>query len=361
MLTKAFSLHGLAREDFAPPNGQHLLVTGASGMLGRELALHLLRQGYHLTLMQRSDSGISQLLPQSLGSRVRQVQASITDRQAVAEAVQGVNGLIHLAAKVSMTGHWQDFFAVNVTGTQLLVQAAVEQDGLKDFLFISSPSVAHFGSAFMGQPALPAQPELARGNYARSKAMAEQLVLAADGQSLRVGVLRPHIVWGPGDTQLVERILARASQGRLPLLNEGNALIDTTYIDNAVAAIFAGYTRLDKIHGQPLVVSNGQPRPVAEIIAGMCEAVGIQAPRRSIPAAAATLAGSVIEKVWQFGFSQDEPPMTHFLAEQLSTSHWFDQRLTRELLDWTPDISLEQGYQKLAEFYGSNTWQRGQR
>lgn len=345
------SLRSLEPQVFSDRKGERVLITGASGMLGREVAFAMLRAGYDVRVLQRSDAGIADLLPQEIVERFSQVQGSVTDADTVTAALQDVQGIIHMAAKVSFAGAWEDFLATNVQGTATMIESA-QSSGVSKFLFVSSPSVAHTGSSFAGEGNDPATPDLARGNYARSKALAEQLALQADSQDFWVGVLRPHIVWGPGDTQLVERVLDRSRSGRLPLLNGGTALIDTTYIDNAADAMVQGYARLEQIHGTPLVVTNGQPRPVAELLAGMCQAVGITAPSRSIPAGLARYAGRAIEKVWERFPGEDEPPMTEFLAEQLSTSHWFDQRQTRQLLDWEPAVSIEEGYGKLTEFYG---------
>ncbi|MGN6442455.1 MAG: NAD-dependent epimerase/dehydratase family protein, partial [Arthrobacter sp.] len=146
---------------------------------------------------------------------------------------------------------------------------------------------------------------------------------------------------------------ARAARKRLPLLDAGAALIDTTYVDNAAAAIVAALERMGHIHGRALVVTNGEPRPVGELIAGICAAGGVPAPAWSVPGPVARLAGSVVERAWLRLGKQDEPPMTRFLAEQLSTAHWFDQRETHALLAWTPKVSIDEGLARLADYYGS--------
>ena len=355
------SLRPVEEPDFAPRIGERILFTGASGLLGRESVLALLRAGYDVRVFQRGDSGIAALLPDSVRPRFEQVRGDITNAQAVDLAMTGVNGVVHAAAKVSVSGEWADYERINIEGTRTLLQAALNHS-VGSFLYISSPSVAHAGAAIVGDGADVASPEHARGNYARSKAAAELLALEANGTTLpgggvlRVGALRPHLMWGPGDTQLVERILERSAAGRLPLLSGGTGLIDTLYIDNAADAVVRGYQRLDAFAGQALVVTNGQPRTIAELLGGFCEAVGVPAPRFSVPAKVAALAGKVIERVWERlpknVTAGDEPPMTEFLAEQLSTAHWFDQRLTRELLQWEPAVSIEEGYERLGLFYG---------
>lgn len=346
------SLRSLEAERCLPKVGETVLVTGASGMLGREVVFALLRAGYTVRAFQRGDAQIKQALPAHLRDRFSQVRGSLTDRGAVEQALAGVDGVIHLAAKVSVVGDWEEYRLVNVEGTRTLLETA-QGLGIGKFLHTSSPSAAHSGSSIVGEGNPPASPGKARGNYARSKAESELLALSYNSDCFWVGVLRPHLVWGPGDTQLVERVLERAAAGRLPLLNEGSAMVDSLYIDNAADAFVRGYQRLEDIRGIPLVITNGQPRPVMEIIAGMCLACGVKPPAYSVPAPVAYGAGLVMERLWKVFAPGEIPPLTSFLAEQLSTAHWFDQRQTQTLLDWTPAISLEEGYRRLGEFYGS--------
>ncbi|WP_427018359.1 NAD-dependent epimerase/dehydratase family protein [Pseudarthrobacter sp. P1] len=328
---------------------RRVLVTGASGLLGGAVASLLAAKGHSVRTFQRGPLALP-----GHGAPIESVRASVADPAAVARAVDGVDAVLHLAAKVSITGDWSEFEATNIGGTRTLL-AAARAAGVRDFVFVSSPSVAHFGASIAGEGAGPADPDRAHGHYARSKAAAELLALAEDSPAFRVTAIRPHVVWGPGDTQLVERVLERARAGRLPLLSHGAALIDTTYIDNAAAAIVRGLERMDHAHGQALVVTNGQPRPVGELIAGICTAAGVAPPSRSVPGWLARNAGSAIERLWdaagRHGWVHDEPPMTRFLAEQLSTAHWFDQRHTRAVLDWRPEVTIEEGLQRLAAHY----------
>ena len=181
--------------------------------------------------------------------------------------------------------------------------------------------------------------------------MAEQLALAASTEDMPIVAIRPHLVIGPGDTQLVERILDRAKSGRLPIVGSGLALIDATWVDNAADALVAALDKAPELGGRALVVSNGEPRTVHELIARITAAAGVEWNPRRVPTKFAIAGGRLVEKIWEVTNRDDEPPMTGFAAEQFSTAHWFDQRETREALDWAPTVSLEEGWRRLAEHY----------
>lgn len=330
---------------------RRVLVTGASGLLGSGVARVLSEAGNAVTTLQRRPSGVPGAVD---------VCGSVTDPAAVEEAVTGADTVVHVAAKVSVSGPEREFEAVNVEGTRITLDAA-RRHGVRRFIHVSSPSVAHAGSSIVGEGAGPASPEHARGPYARTKAKGELLALAADRDDFRVLVLRPHLMWGPGDRQLTDRIVQRSRAGRMPVLGTGAPLIDTLYTGNAVEATVAAVSAADHTHGEALVVTNGEPRPVGELVRGIALAGGAAEPARTVPAGLARRAGALIEKAWErnlfgvrsagLGSDDGEPPLTEFLAEQLSTAHWFDQRRTREVLEWTPSVSIDEGLHRLAQYY----------
>ncbi|MBW4042776.1 MAG: NAD-dependent epimerase/dehydratase family protein [Acidobacteria bacterium] len=321
-----------------------VLVTGASGWLGAAVTRDLVSAGHAVRTLQRRPSGVD---------GVEEVLASITRPDAVEHAVTGMDAVVHLAAKVSFAGAEADFVAVNIEGTRTLVRAA-KRAGVRRFVFVSSPSVAHTGEAIMGADAQPAQPERARGPYARTKAAAEIAALGADAPGFAVVAVRPHVVWGPGDPQLVARIQERAATGRLPIVGSGAALVDSTYLDDAVSGIRAALDAAERVHGTVYVLTSGEPRPIAELIAGFCAAAGVAPPTRHVPAGAARVAGALVETVWRVRPGADEPPMTRFLAEQLSTAHWFDLRRTRRDLGWSPAVGVTEGLLRLAAHHAAH-------
>ena len=318
-----------------------VLVTGGSSLLGAGVVRALHARGDEVVVLQRRPCAVAA----ELG--LAEALADVTDRSAVERAADGADAVIHVAGRVGVVGSAAQFHETNVVGTRTLLEAA-RAAGVGRFVFISSPSVAHSGTALAGSGADPADPRRSRGHYSRSKAQAELDVLAADSPALATIAIRPHLIWGPGDTQLVGRIVARAHAGRLALVAGGRALVDTTYVDNAVDAVVAALDHAQDGHGQAFVVSNGEPRTVAELVERICEAAGAPGPRRSVPRAVAWTGGALAEGAWRLARRTDDPPMTRFLAGQLATAHWFDQRRVREVLQWAPRVSLDEGFARLA-------------
>lgn len=312
-----------------------VLVTGATSLTAAAAVQALQARGHDVVALQRQPCGLD----------VEEHLADIRDAAAVARAVQGCDVVLHAAARVGIVGTEAEFASVNVAGT-VNVLAAARASGAA-VVYVSSPSVAHSGRPVVAAPATPAISSHT-SRYAATKARAEQLVLST--AEVPTTAIRPHLVWGPGDRQLVGRIAERARTGRLVLVARGSALVDTTYVTNAGEALAAAVERLTRgagIEGRALVVSNGEPRPIREIVERICLAAGVPFAPRSVPLSVARAAGALAERVWRVG----EPPITRFVADQLGTAHWFDLTPARELLGWEPRVSLEQGFTLLEASY----------
>ena len=320
-----------------------VLVTGAGSMLLRGVARTLVERGDDVVCLQRRAVDVP-------GAQV--VQGDVRDAAVVLAAARGCDAIVHGAARVGVVGEWADFRSVNVDGTQHVLFAAVEC-GVRRLVYVSTPSVAHAGHSLVGEGAAPAVTGRKGAFYAESKAVAEGLALAENGPQLAVVAVRPHLVWGPGDTQLVGRIIERARAGRLAIVGSGSALIDSTYVDNAISAHVAA---LDAVRpgaacaGRAYVVANGEPRTVRELLEGICTAAGVPFEPRHVPLSVALRLGAVVERVWP-RLRDDEPPITRFLAEQLGTAHWFDPRPARDDLGWSPTVSLDEGFERLRQSF----------
>lgn len=326
-----------------------VLVTGTGSLLLGGIAGELLRRGDEVVCLQRRPASF-------VGHQhAHEVLADVCDADAVAFAAKGCDAIIHGAARVGVVGSQKEFYDTNVRGTENILRAT-EQHNISRLVLVSTPSVAHTGHSLVGAPAGEAEIGRSRSYYAESKAIAERTVLDARNDRLAVVAIRPHLVWGPGDTQLVGRIVKRAASGQLAVIGTGNALVDSTYIDNAISAHVAA---LDALHvgsdcdGKAYVISNGEPRTVNELMRSMCESAGISFEPRHLSLALGIRLGSLVERLWPL-LRSSEPPITRFIAEQLGTAHWFDQRSLQQELRWAPHVTLDEGFERLTQWFASH-------
>ncbi len=325
-----------------------VLVTGASSLIGAGVVEALAARGDVVTCLQRSRS--TRL---GEGSAVTQHLGDIRDRDVVMAAADGCEAIVHVAAKVGVVGDWEEYRSINVDGTDNVIRAATGQN-IGRVVHVSSPSVAHGGEPIVGGGADAPVLGRRRAWYPESKAMAEILALGAASEELGVVAVRPHLVWGPGDTQLVGRIVDRARAGRLALVGGGRALVDTTYIDNAVAALIAALDAVSpeaRCSGRAYVVSNGEPRMIRELVEGICRAAGVPFEPREVSLRVGRRVGAAVERLWPMVRRDEEPPMTQFLAEQLGTAHWFDPRPARDDLGYRPIVSIDEGLRRLGVWF----------
>lgn len=334
-----------------------IAVTGASSLIGSAVVDVLERRGDQVVAFQRGRTPPPERCGRSEASAAPSVTrlGDVRDHAAVDAAFAGCEVVIHLAARVGVVGPRSEYASVNVDGTRNVL-AAARRNGARGVVHVSSPSVAHDGQPIVGGGADAPITDHGGAWYPETKAIAERLALDASDATCAVVAIRPHLVWGPGDTQLVGRIVDRARNGRLALVGGGRALVDTTYVENAATALVAAADAVAsgrRCAGRAYVVSNGEPRPIRELVEAFCVAAGVRFAPRDVPLPVARRIGSLVDTVWPRLDRDDDPPITRFLADQLGTAHWFDQRLVREDLGWTPTVTIDQGLLALGDWYRS--------
>ena len=325
----------------------NILVTGGGGFLGQALCRGLVARGHAVTSFNRG------LYPQLDMFGVRQLQGDLADRDAVIAAAQGFDAIFHNAAKAGAWGRYDSYHRANVLGTDHVI-AACRALGIGTLVYTSSPSVTHRATHPVAGGTADKVPygEHFKAPYAATKAIAEKAVLAANDANLATIALRPRLIWGPGDQQLLPRLVARARAGRLRLVGDGANLIDTTYIDNAAQAHFDAFDHLQPAAacaGRAYFISNGEPKPAREIINALLQAAGAPPVTKTLPFRAAYAIGAVCEAAWTLLPLRGEPPLTRFLAEQLATTHWYDMAPATRDFDYVPQVSIAEGLQRLAQ------------
>lgn len=314
------------------------VVTGANGFLGRELVAELRREGHSVV------AGTRRAAPELEGLGARVVPLDLGDREALRNAFKGADVVFHVAAKTGVWGPRADFVASNVTGTENVI-ATCEARKVRRLVFTSSPSVVFDGSNHVDASNDLAYPPQYLCEYPRTKAIAEQLVLAANGRwGLATCALRPHLVFGAGDPHLVPRIVARARAGKLRRVGDGENVVTLCAVESAARAHVLAARGLEP--GAPHAGKAyfvGQLRPVKlwPWIDALLARFELPPVRKSISPGAAYALGWACELAWSLSRAAGEPPMTRFVAQQLSTSHSYDMRPAQRDFGFTEAISTE--------------------
>jgi nucleoside-diphosphate-sugar epimerase len=325
------------------------LVTGGGGFLGKAIVRRLVENGDRVRTLQRGD------YPELESLGVECVRGDVSDAEAVDRAMEGCDHVFHVAAKVEMWGRAEPFRRVNVVGTGNVL-GAMRRHGVPTLVFTSSPSVVHGGEDIEGVDETLPYPMYYEAAYPETKAEAERMVLAANSPDLSTTALRPHLIWGPEDTNLVAKVVERARAGQLRLVGDGANLVDTIYIDNAVDAHLLAAARLGPdaaCAGRAYFVTNDEPRPLKEIINAIVTAAGMEPVEKTISLKTAIRVGKVFETIHRLVPAIGDPRMTPFIANNLATAHWYDISAARRDLGYSPRVSFEEGMRRLKQWFES--------
>jgi nucleoside-diphosphate-sugar epimerase len=320
-----------------------VLVTGGGGFLGRAIVRMLQAQGDEPRVLGRGEQ------PELARDGIPVHRGDIADSASVHRALAGCDAVVHTAAMIGSWGRARDFERVNVLGTRNVIDACRALN-VRKLVFTSTPSVVHCGGDVCGADESAPYASSFDAHYPRTKAIAERMVLLANDSRLRTVALRPHLILGPGDTQLLPRAVARARAGKLRLPGGPAKLVDWTYIDDAARAHLLALSS-ETCGGKAYFISQGQPVPIAELITrAVAAAGGPELPARRIPSWALYAAGCLAEAAFSaLRIYGREPPITRFVARQLTTAHWFDITAARRDLGFAPRASLEQALRRVAE------------
>ncbi|HEY0865408.1 MAG TPA: NAD-dependent epimerase/dehydratase family protein [Lacunisphaera sp.] len=329
-------------------------ITGASGFIGGKIAERLLAEGRRVRVLARRP------LPhlEALGAEV--IPGDLDNREAMRRGCQGAETVFHVAGRVGVWGPRREFFEINVGGTRHVINACREA-GVPRLVYTSSPSVVYNGSDLAGLDESAPLCTAAPCAYPTSKAAAEREVLAAHGPSLATVALRPHLVWGPGDKNVVPRVLALARTGRLKIIGSGRNKVDVTHISNVVDAHLLAEgalcaseisnlkSQIPSAGGKAYFITNGEPIILWDWINQLLRGVDIPEITKHVPLPVAYAAGGLLEGLWRALPLKGEPPMTRFVAKEMATDHWFDISAARRDLGYHPLVTMEAGTKELIE------------
>lgn len=317
-----------------------VLITGGGGFVGKALGQALVSRGFEVISVARG--AYPEL--KALGISHHQIDLS-KDLEKLITVSNDCDAIFHVAAKVDMWGKYEDFFAANVLATRNVIQAC-KVNNIKRLIFTSSPSVIADGKDLLGVNETYPYPSKYMAFYPQTKAQAEKEVLQSNNStSLKTIALRPHLIWGRGDTNLIPTVVGKAEKGKLLCIGDGSNLTDLTYIDDCVQAHIKAFDSLETnpaVSGKPYFISQGDPVNMWQWVDQILTIHKLPVIRKKVNKKFAMLVASVLEAISRVLPGSPEPLFTKFLVCEMSTSHYFDISAAKNDLGYEPQYSVSE-------------------
>ncbi len=321
-----------------------VLVTGAGGFLGTHLVRALVKRGLEVHTLGRNH------YPKLDIEGVRQFKGDIRTQADVEEAMKECTGVFHVAGKVGIWGKPSEFESINVDGTKTVI-SVMKKFGVNKLVLTSSPSVAFGKDDLIGVDEKTPYPDHYIADYPRTKSLAEQYALSEASDDFHIIGLRPHLIYGREDLNLLPRVLERARQGKLRIIGKGDNMVDIIHVDNAVHAHLCAWDALLKgpvVNGKSYFVANSEPVSLWGFINRILEINQLPKVYKHVPLWFTYLLAALFEKVYKVLDKYDsEPPLTRFSVLQMAKSHYFSHEAAERDIGYRPIVSFEESLKDL--------------
>ncbi len=324
-----------------------VLVTGGGGFLGRELCKQLIAQGDEVAYLARN------AYPDLEEMGAKGFRIDLGSEDPLEPALEGVELIYHAASKTGIHGAKSEFLRINTHGTERLLEAA-KKAGIRRFVYTSSPSVVFSRNCEGADESACQYLDHYDDAYAETKSLAERAVLAANSENFATVALRPHLIWGPGDPNLIPRLIARQKDGRLKRVGDGKNRVSITYVANAAVAHLQAAKRLEPqspIAGKAYFITDAEPVMLWPWIDHLLTELGLGPVKSSVPYALAYFAGACTEALHALLRKTSEPTLTRFLVRELSQSHWYSIEAARRDLGYAPIVTPEEGLERTIQSF----------
>lgn len=316
----------------------NIFITGASGFVGAAITRHLKGQ-HQITAMARSDKSQAKVV-QSGADAIRCDLFSITK-----EHLQGIDVVIHSAARAEEWGSYDDFYRANVIGTQNML-AAAKSAKVKRFIFVGTEA-----AMFKGQEMINIDEHYPYAfdspfPYSKTKAQAEEMVLNENSEDMQTLSLRPRLVWGPNDESVLPAILEMIEKGTFAWVANGQAETSTTYIGNFVHAIELALT--EGKPGNAYFIADKETGTIKHFFSQLIETTNTAIPTKSLPGFLVRSAARVIDLTWKVFGIKTQPPLSRFAAAMMSRSCTLNIEKAKQDLSYSPIFSVEDGLKAMS-------------
>ena len=319
-----------------------VLVTGASGFLGGNLVPRLLREGEQVRALVRSTAKAAPVA--ALGAEV--AVGEVTDRAALASALDGVDAVYHLAGRLFTPGVPEaEYYRTHVEGTRVLLES-VGNHPVKRIVYCSTTGVLGVTG---NQPASEDAPPAPTNAYEATKWEAEQLVRSSIERGLPAAIVRPGLVYGPGDLHLLG-FFRSIQRGLFRPIGAQPVWLHPIFIDDLVEAMWrCGQDQ--RAIGECFHIAGREPVTLVTLATAIAEALGVDPPSGTIPMLAARLvatAGDLLP-----GRLKTLAPLTGSRLEFLTNSRVYDVGKSQRLLGFVTRTELGTGIARTADWYWS--------
>ena len=329
---------------------KRILVTGAAGFLGGRVAKYLatLFNDYEIIATSRRTNRMAELLLH----KCQFIAGDLCDAQLCDEITKNVEILVHCAALSAPFGQYEWFYQSNFVATKTLLEASVA-NGVKRFIFISTPSIYFNYSDRFNVSEADELPKKMVNHYAQTKLLAEKLVLQTNGKGISTLALRPRAIIGAEDTVIFPRMLEAYHKGKLRIIGNSQNKCDFTCVHNVIEAIVCAINAPENAFGEAYNITDGEAVNFWETLNFALNALGLKPPTKKIPKQLAFFVAAIMEFSAQLLGSKKEPPLTRYGVGILTNHFTLDISKAISRLNYQPTMKTLEGINEYILWYKS--------
>jgi nucleoside-diphosphate-sugar epimerase len=327
-----------ARPTSALVTGISALVSGATGFLGGHLLLKLREKGFQVRGLARKTSDIAGLVR----SGVDISEGDVLDRQSLRRAMAGQQLVFHTAGKVSDWGSRQEFWRANVEGTANVITVCRES-GVKRLIHLSSLTVLGLPRSGARVDEKTPFADSIRDFYTISKIAGEKLVREAHGQDgLETVVIRPGVIWGPGDTTILPRLVTLLLRGRLVFIGRGANYLGLSHVENLSQGLIMAALS-PSAAGQVYHLTDGEEITARDAFSALAVALGVAPPRFALPFPVVYFLAALLEMTARLQNAATPPALTRYGVRLVACDSRYDISKAQKELGYRPLTTFVQG------------------
>lgn len=322
---------------------QQVLITGATGMVGRRLVSRMIDLGHRVTALVRDPASASEL--REIGAEL--CPGDLSQPETFEAALSEAEVVVHTAAHVGDWGPAEKYRAINVVSLEKMITAVQRHGRLNRWIQISSLGVYgsrdHYGTD-------ESEPIVVSGidGYTQTKAEAEVVLRRYMNEwNFPAVILRPGFIYGPGDRHVLPRLIEKLHDGSLKMIGKGDKVLNNTYVDNLVDAIVLAVEK-DEAIGEVFNIRDARLVTRREFIGAICKHYDRPLPRSLPEAVAKTLVGP-IETFARLRRAPSAPLLTQARMKFMTKNLDFSIEKAERVLGYHPRVDFREGMQQALE------------